>query len=386
MLEDVWLTLAGFDLVIALMCGGLWTWSERVVRSLEVVAPDNDSPLPRVSIIVPARNEQRMIEAGVRSLLGLDYPNLQITVVNDRSTDETATILTRIASEDSRLNVVTIASLPPGWLGKNNAMHVGAAQSSGEWLLFTDADVVFAPDALRRAVAFAVREKLDHIAAVPRITTPSFWLRAFVPVFSMCFVLFVKAWALRSKDPSAHVGIGAFNLVRAEAYRAVGGHEKLKLRPDDDVKLGKVLKAAGFQQDLVIGGELISVEWYASVGELIRGLEKNAFAGVDYRVPVIAWSAIGMILGAVLPLPAAVWFGATPTGLLFLLTYLVYGHFAGRACRSNGQSRFLGVLYPFGIFLFVFIQLRTTVLNLWQGGLRWRDTFYPLDELKRNVV
>lgn len=380
-----WTSLAAVDLTAAAMCGVLWMWSDRVVRRLSAVDADGNSQWPRVSIVVAARNEERNIEAGVRSLLALNYPDLQITVVNDRSTDGTAGILSRVAQEEPRLNLVTIDELPAGWLGKNNAMHVGAARSDGNWLLFTDADVIFEPETLRKAVALAESDQLDHVAAVPRIITPSFCLRAFVPVFSMCFVLYVKAWAIRTKDPSAHVGIGAFNLVRATAYRAIGGHEQLRLRPDDDLKLGKVLKAAGFRPDFVIASDLIAVEWYVSVAELIRGLEKNTFAGADYRCSLVLFANAMLIVGYVLPfvVPA---FIAWPANLMFVLAAGIYVYFAGRACRSNGQPRMLGVLFPVGVLLFALIQLRTMVLNLWQGGIRWRDTFYPLDELRRNVV
>jgi len=381
----IWTALAGFDFAAAGVCGALWALTERLIRPLSAVDACGRSVWPRVSIVVAARNEERNIEEGIRSLLALDYPDLQITVVNDRSTDGTAAILARVAAEEPRLNVVEIDQLPSGWLGKNNALHVGAFRSDGEWLLFTDADVIFASDTLRKGVAFAEEERLDHLTATPRVVTPSFWLRAFVPVFSMCFVLYVKAWAVRSKDKSAFVGIGAFNLVRASAYRAIGGHEKLRLRPDDDVKLGKVLKDAGFQPDFVIASEHLAVEWYTGVSELIRGLEKNTFAGADYRKGLVLFAIAMLMIVYVLPF-VAMFLAPWPANLLFAIAAAIYVVFAGRACRSNGQPSALGILFPVGVVLFAGIQLRTMILNLWQGGIRWRDTFYPLDELRENVV
>jgi glycosyltransferase involved in cell wall biosynthesis len=384
-IDWVWITLATANFIGAAVCGALWALSERVVKRLADVANGDRSVWPRVSIVVAARNEERNIEEGVRSLLALDYPDLQITLVNDRSTDGTAAILSRVAAEDPRLNVVTIEHLPSGWLGKNNAMHVGAIRSDGHWLLFTDADVIFAPDTLRKAIAKAEDEHLDHLTAAPRVITPSFWLRAFVPVFSMCFVLYVKAWAIRSKDKSAFVGIGAFNLVRTSAYRAIGGHEKLRLRPDDDVKLGKVLKDAGLQPDFVVGSDHLAVEWYTSVADLVRGLEKNTFAGADYRCSFVLFAITILIAGYVLPF-VAMFIAPWPANLLFALAAGIYIVFAGRACQSNGQPAVLGVLFPAGVLLFAMIQLRTMILNLWQGGIRWRDTFYSLEELRQNVV
>jgi cellulose synthase/poly-beta-1,6-N-acetylglucosamine synthase-like glycosyltransferase len=385
-IDWVWTTVATVNFVGACVCGALWALIERVVPRLSDVVPGDRSGWPRVSIVVAARNEERNIEEGVRSLLGLDYPDLQITVVNDRSTDQTAAILGRIALENPRLNVVSIEQLPAGWLGKNNAMHVGAFRSDGEWVLFTDADIIFAPDTLRKAIAYSEAHGVDHLAAAPRVITPSFWLRAFVPVFSMFFVLYVKAWAIRNRnDRSAWVGVGAFNLVRGTAYRAIGGHEKLRLRPDDDVRLGKQLKEAGFQADFVGATEELSVEWYSSVGELIRGLEKNAFAASDYRCTAALAANAFLLGGFVLPF-VAMFVAPWPANLLSGLAAGIAVFFAGRACRSNGQPGILGLLFPVGVLLFAMIQIRTMILNLWQGGIRWRDTFYSLEELRRNVT
>jgi cellulose synthase/poly-beta-1,6-N-acetylglucosamine synthase-like glycosyltransferase len=384
-IDWVWTAIAAANFAGAAVCGALWTLSERVVPNLSDIKTGDRSVWPRVSIVVAARNEERNIEEGVRSLLALDYPDLQITVVNDRSTDGTAGILARVAAEDTRLNVVTIDQLPAGWLGKNNALHLGAFRSDGEWLLFTDADVIFAPDTLRKALAMAEDGRTDHLTAAPRIVTPSFWLRAFVPVFSMFFVLYVKAWAVRKKDNSAAIGIGAFNLVRASAYQAIGGHEKLRLRPDDDVRLGRALKESGFQPDFVIASEHLAVEWYSSIGELIRGLEKNTFAATDYRCGLALLAVGSLLAGFVMPF-VTMFVTPWPANLLFALTAGIYVVFAGRACKANEQPAYLGVLFPVGVVLFAMIQLRTMILNLWQGGIHWRDTFYSLDELRQNVA
>jgi len=173
--------------------------------------------------------------------------------------------------------------------------------------------------------------------------------------------------------------------VQTSSYRAIGGHEKLRLRPDDDVKLGKVLKDAGFQPDFVVGSEHLAVEWYTSVAELVRGLEKNTFAGADYRCSFVLFAITFLIAGYVAPF-VAMFIAPWPANLLFALAAGIYILFAGRACQSNGQPAALGVLFPAGVLLFAMIQLRTMILNLWQGGIRWRDTFYSLEELRQNVV
>lgn len=381
----LWQAVAAVELAFAIGMGLLLVWCDVRMPLLHRTPPGPAERWPRISIIVAARNEERNVEEGIRSLLALDYPDLQITVVNDRSTDQTGAILRRIAAEHPRLNVVDVHQLPPGWLGKNHAMQSGADGSDGEWLLFTDADVVFDPTTLRRAMLYCQQNSLDHLAATPVVKSQSMWLRAFIPVFAMCFLVYLKVWWVRNPKSSAHVGIGAFNLVRKSAYQAVGGHTKLPLRPDDDIKLGKVLKVAGYKQDLAVGRELISVEWYPSFWALVRGLEKNAFAGVDYKPWVTIGAAFAMIGVFIVPFVAP-FFTSGLSSLLFASAAVVYVAFAIRACIQNGQPAWLGVLFPVSIIVFMLIQLRTMYLNLTQGGIYWRETFYPLEELRRNLV
>jgi cellulose synthase/poly-beta-1,6-N-acetylglucosamine synthase-like glycosyltransferase len=380
-----WIIFAASELAAALMMTGLLLLSESRMKHLAQQPVVERNEWPAVSIVVAARNEERNMEAGVRSLLALDYPALQITVVNDRSTDSTGEILHRVAQEQPRLNVVDIVELPDGWLGKNHALHRGAEQSSGELLLFTDADVVFEPSALRRAVEHMEANRVDHLAVTPVVESPSYWMLAFVPVFSMCFLIFVNAWRIRNLKSSAHVGIGAFNLVRRKAYLAIGGHSKLALRPDDDLKLGKVLKLGGFQPDLMVGRGLVRVEWYRTLWELIRGLEKNAFAGVDYKPAVTIVSTIGLLMSFVAPY-VLMWFAPWPANVMFAGCAAIYWFLAARACRANGQSMTYALWFPIGIVVFVLIQWRTMWLNLRQGGIYWRDTFYPLEQLRKNMV
>ena len=148
-----------------------------VLAAMPAIEASHDD-MPTLSIVVPACNEEDTIERGMNSLLALDYPHLEIIAVNDRSTDRTGAILDRLALSDPRLRVLHVETLPAGWLGKNHAMHSGSQAAKGKWLLFTDADVVFAPDALRRTVAFAERECLDHLVLSPRCETHGFWERA----------------------------------------------------------------------------------------------------------------------------------------------------------------------------------------------------------------
>jgi cellulose synthase/poly-beta-1,6-N-acetylglucosamine synthase-like glycosyltransferase len=355
--------------------------SIRFLRDLPPLA----SPLPRVSIVIPARNEERNLEEALRSVLALDYGNLEIEVVEDRSTDRTGEILERMAAAEPRLRVVRVRELPPGWLGKNHALWLGAEKATGEFLLFTDADVVMEPSALRRAVGAMVADGLDHLTATPEIERPSALFEMFIGAFSLFFALFTRPWKVKDPKSPHHVGIGAFNLVRASAYRAVGGHRTIAMRPDDDLKLGKILKKGGFRQELAFGQGMLRVEWYASVRELIQGLMKNAFSGVDYRVSVVVFSTVFQLTLLVWPF-LAIFVTSGPTRWLNLASVLALVALCWINAPLAGVRRWHGVGFPLATLLFLYIVWRATVLTLWNDGIDWRGTHYPLAELKANKV
>jgi glycosyltransferase involved in cell wall biosynthesis len=356
----------------------------RSIRFLKDLPP-LAGPLPRVSILIPARNEERNLEEALRSVLALDYDNLEIDVVDDRSTDRTGEILDRMAAAEPRLRVVHVRELPPGWLGKNHALWLGAEKATGEFLLFTDADVVIAPSALRRAVGAMVAGGLDHLTASPSIERPSALFEMFIGTFALFFALFTKPWKVKDPKSPAHVGIGAFNLVRASAYRAAGGHRAIAMRPDDDLKLGKLLKKGGFRPEFVFGQGALRVEWYASVRELIQGLMKNAFSGVDYRVSVVVVSTVVQLALLVWPF-LALFLSSGPTRWLNLASVLVLFYLSWVNAPLAEVRRWHGVGLPLATLLFLYIVWRAMLLTLWNDGIDWRGTHYPLAELKANKV
>lgn len=380
------LTYAALSATLAILVTIVFTiadWRYTRLRDIET-PPENWTP-PSVSIIVAARNEQRDIEQAILSLLKLEYETLQLTVVNDRSTDSTGEILERLREDHQQLNVVHLDDLPPGWLGKNHALQLGADRSDGEWLLFTDADIIFEPTSLRRAAWWAEQQAIDHVAAAPDIRVDGFMLNAFVATFVVFFNAYFRPWRARDPKSRAYIGIGAFNMVRASAYAAVKGHKQLKMRPDDDVKLGKVLKLAGFRQDIVIGADMISVRWYGSVGEMIRGLEKNAFAGVEYNPLTVVASSVVALLFNVGPFVGAFAAGGWPQ-LLFAIAALLWLYCCWHSCWNLKQSTWHCLGFPLAVLLLIYIQWRTMLLNYWLGGIRWRDTHYSLKELRANRV
>jgi glycosyltransferase involved in cell wall biosynthesis len=380
------LVVAAADFGLALGIAYLFLIKDRNAAVLEKLPPPRDQGvLPLVSLVAAARNESRNIEAAVESLLQLDYPRLEITLVNDRSTDGTGVILDRLARQNPQLNVVHINDLPAGWLGKNHALHCGAERSRGDWLLFTDADVIFEPTTLSRAMSYALEQKVDHLVSTPQCLMPSWLLQAFVLSFSYLFTLYTRPWKVRDPASDAHIGVGAFNMIRAGVYRGLGGHRQIAMRPDDDLKLGKLVKLHGFRQDIVIGRNMVLVEWYTSVGEMVRGLEKNMFAGLEYDLGAVVASTILVFVTTVLPFIA--WpFVAWPAAGLFLATALLYLGLAWYGARLHGLPDSCALAFPLGIVTFLLIQWRSTLLTLWQNGIQWRGTRYSLMELRANRV
>jgi glycosyltransferase involved in cell wall biosynthesis len=351
----------------------------RRLATLEVTEP---AQWPRVSIVFAARNEGATIAAAVPTMLALDYPNLELIAVNDRSTDNTGELLDEIAANNPRLRVVQVRELPAGWLGKNHALHVGASQASGEWILFTDADIHFRRDVLQKSISYAEASRLDHLAAVPQLHERGHLLSICVSAFGLLFALLMRPWRVPNAKSACHGGIGAFNLVRTSSYRNHGGHEPIRLRPDDDMKLGKLMKTGG-RSEIVLGVGAISVAWYASVGELIRGLEKNSFAGLDYRVSVTIGALISHGITVFWPL---LMLGAE-TGIAWWLNFASVAVMVGLGWdqhRFDGGRAWHGLFLPVGVAMLDYIIVRSMVLTFWRDGIVWRGTHYRLSELRAN--
>lgn len=379
----MWITLALVCLAAQLAMLGVLAWGGWAMRPFTPARRAPERPWPTVTIVVAARDEAMGVSACVRSLLALDYAGLDIIAVDDRSTDATGAILDRLAAQDARLRVIHVAELPPGWLGKNHAQWLGAGQARGELLLFTDADIEFAPKALRDAVSILEAEQLDHLALGPALMLPGIWLAVSVAYFARQLTLLLRPWRARDPKSSGYIGVGAFNLVRAAAYRAAGGHERIALRPDDDIRLGQVLKQAGFRQDVRHAPDALRVTWYGSVGEFVRGLEKNVLAGLDYRgalglaglalllaIEMLPWIVLAAGEGAARVAAAA----AIATAMLSIAAIL---HVARAPVAA-------ALLEPYAAVVFAWACMRSIVLAYVRGGIVWRGTHYRLEDLRRN--
>lgn len=342
----------------------------------------------RVSIIVPARNEEEHIEQTLSRLLALEYDNYEIIAVNDRSTDRTGEVMDRVASgpaSHARLTVIHIDSLPSGWLGKVHAMWTAANQASGDWLLFTDADVLFKPDALRRALAYAESVPADHLVLFPRMIMNRPGETMMIAFFQTLFVFGHRPWKVADPRTKDHMGVGAFNLIRRRVYDAVGTYQALRLEVLDDMKLGKIVKNAGYAQRNVFGGDLISIRWANGAMGMVQNLTKNFFAIMSFQWPRALLSAFTLAFLNLMPF-LGIWLAQGWARLPYAIALAsMFAIYVGMWLKSPIPPYYF-FLHPIATILFVYIMLRSMLLTMGRGGVVWRGTFYPLEDLRKGMV
>ncbi len=402
-------------------------WASRIVDAAigmpsvaDVSRPEWDrnpvSPTgnPRVSIIVPARNEEETIESGLKALRALDYENYEIIAVDDRSTDRTGEIMDRLEQEwgDKKwgappfdklragflagvarsgrgmtpsFRVIHHRELPSGWLGKTHAMWSAANEAAGDWLLFTDADVLFKPDSLRRALAYAEAEPADHVVLFPRMIMKQPGEYMMIAFFQTMFMFGHRPWKVADPSTDDHMGVGAFNLVRRRVYEAVGTYAALRMEVLDDMKLGKLVKNNGFRQRNVFGADLISIRWARGAMGIVNNLTKNFFAILSYqswRTLLSAFALAFLNLGPFLGVWLAHGWARLPYAIALASMFLIYLGIS----RRSAVPPYYFLLHPVSSALFVYTLLRSMFLTLWNDGIVWRGTKYRLEELRKGLV
>ncbi|WP_425153772.1 glycosyltransferase [Candidatus Palauibacter sp.] len=380
------LALAAVTLVVWAGIALTVIYSELKVLRLEEVAPPraDEPPPPRLSVIVAARNEERSVEPALRSLLALRYPDLEVIFVNDRSEDRTGAIAGRLAGEDARLSVLEVKELPAGWFGKNHAAQRGADAAVGELLLFTDGDIRFAPEAVALGVRHLMRERLDHLSAGPGIVVSGRMLRASMMALRLCISATLRLWKVRDPRSSAFMGVGAYTIMRADAYRAIGGHRSVALRPDEDLRMGQLVKTSGLRSDFLNGEAMISCPWYDSLGGFIRGTEKNLFAARNYRLSEALVASAGLLWLAIAPIVLAPLLWATgeiAPAAVFAASLLASWLPAMTVLRDDAYPWWTGLLLPLAIVIVAYALLRSTILAMVRG-VEWGGPPVPLSELR----
>jgi GT2 family glycosyltransferase len=346
---------------------------------------DAADALPRVSILFSALDEAEKLPAALATFLAQDYPNYEVIAVDDRSEDATGSILDAAARGNPLLKVAHVTSLPPGWLGKPHGLQTAFEHSTGEWLVLTDADVRFQPEVLRATVALAEEKHWDHLALLCHAEMFTLGEKIAMTFFAMSFMLGLRPW--RASDPKsrAYIGVGAFQLLRRRAYEKMGTHRRLAMEVVDDVKVGKLVKEAGLRSGVARAGRAVTVHWHAGLGNIIRGTTKNFYATTGFRLWFAAGQVAGNLLMFVLPwvaLPLA--HGWARMFALAAVALPVMAQ-AGAALEFD-ESPLYAVTQPLGALIVCWMIVRSTFVTLRQGGIFWRGTFYPIEELKRGVV
>ncbi|WP_158794131.1 glycosyltransferase [Granulicella sp. L60] len=343
--------------------------------------PDN----PSITVVVPARNEAEHIAAALHSLLAQDYPNLQIIAIDDRSTDHTGAIIDSLASQHSeRLRAIHITELPSGWLGKTHAMALAASQSVTDYILFTDADVLFHPSAIRLSLANAVSTRADHLVIMPTTIIRRWDEAAILGFFQIVGLWSVRLW--RISDPKSKrdaLGIGAFNLLRRSAYLEIGGFEALRMEIVEDLGIGRRVKRAGLAQRVAFGSGLVSVHWASGTRGLVNVMTKNIFSAFRFYVSLLLIACLWLLLFCVAPAIGLFW---SPTRIPSLIALVSVAYAYRLLGRHSNISTWNVLALPFSALVFLFILLRSMFITLKQGGVIWRGTFYSLAELRKNAA
>lgn len=342
--------------------------------------------LPRITIVVPACNEEASIEAALRSKLGSSYPDLEVVVVVDRSSDRTLALAERVAAEDARLKVVEVTTLPEGWLGKVHALDRGVREATGEFILFSDADVHFSVDLLERVALVMAKRGLDFVTLVPDMTPVSPPFDAVLTTFIRMLITGGRLWRVRDPESPVGVGAGLFNMARRSAFDRTPGFEWLKMEVADDVAFGQMMKQWGARCEVFRGRGDVMLPFYESLGHMIRGIEKNSYAALSRFRPGVAVTLLALLFAleiaplALLFVPRSLGFDVVRslsalTMVLLTGSQLIIARWAGRPLATAG--------FPwFGAAVLLVATARSMVITHAQGGIIWRGTFYPLAALR----
>jgi chlorobactene glucosyltransferase len=333
---------------------------------------------PFVSVLVPARNEARSIETCISSLLAQDYPDFEVIVLNDHSSDDTAHILACLAQSDDRLRVLKGASLPEDWLGKHWACHQLGQAATGELILFTDADTRHTPDMLRASVSALTAEQADLVTAFPCEEVVTLGERLLVPVIGWGIFTFIPIRLVQKlRWPALSITIGQFMLFRRAAYDKVGGYESVRMEVVDDICLGRRIITAGGQWRLLDGTRHISCRMYRGFWEAVNGFSKSLFAVFDNRIIpyILGWGLVGVTFIAPALALVSRWlrhpltsipveYAAVSVGISVVLWMVAFRRFHFPAS--------LVFYYPLSLALFILVAIRSLFQAL-TGTSTWKD-------------
>lgn len=347
---------------------------------------ESSEAIPKVSIILAARNEENAVRATLHRLRGQDYPAFDVIAVDDRSDDGTGRILDEESAKSDRVSALHVERLPEKWLGKCHALWLGATQADGEWLLFTDADVLFDPDVVRLAVLTATRLNADHLTLFPKLMWKGKLEASLLTLFAMMLGVGFRLWMVESRSMNAWVGVGAFNMIRRDLYDLFNGHEALRLEVADDMKLGYLAKKYGGRSAVAYAGSKLRVRWREGAWDVVRGLVRSAFAGMNFNWGRMLYAVAGIALVFIVPLVLILLPVSTPALLAAIATFAVLTISLGLTARAHRIPLHTVLFYPAAALLFLYALIFSAISTAWKGGVGWRDTFYSIRDLRHGSV
>jgi hypothetical protein len=251
--------------------------------------------------------------------------------------------------------------------------------------VFTDADVRFKPEVLRRSVTMAREKSLDHLTLFCDVEMLGFWEKVLITFFGFTFQMATDPYRVGNPHSRAYVGVGAFQMLRRSAYEAAGTHRRLAMEVVDDMKLAKIVKMAGFRSGVAVAQDFVVVRWHAGAGNLIRGVTKNFFAGASFSLWQVGFSVAASLLMNVLPFVALPFLHVWTLAFAVVAVVMMLAFHAGVDWVMR-VSPLYALTHPLGAVIVAYMLLRSAVVTLRQGGIIWRGTFYSLEELKRGAV
>lgn len=344
--------------------------------------PDNGVPAstPKISILVPARNESKNLERSVLSLLAQNYPDFEILVVDDHSEDNTFEIAESVARRDPRVKVIRSSDLPPDWRGKSWALQQAARAATGSWILLTDADVTHHPDNLRNALAAAQKDRADLISILPHVECVTFWERVVLPAFAV--ILSMVRPLHRSNDPSSPVALaaGGFILVKGLLFRHMDGFHRIREAVAEDVKLAELFKSSGYKIRTCLTREpRVSTRMYDSFHGIWEGLSRHAYEATGFSAARVLVTVLAGYSLLVAPVPALA--AGVALGNAWILALSAFPTLAIFATQAIANHHFRVPIYylfsfPLAAGLYGLMMLNSMISHDIRGGNLWKGRRY----------
>ena len=330
---------------------------------------------PKVSILIPARDEERNIRACLDSLLKQDYTNYEILVMDDNSSDATASILREYQSAHPRIKAFTGKPLPPEWLGKHFACHQLAEKADGDFFMFTDADTTHQPKSVSWALTNLLHHKADFLSAYPRQTIGSLGEAIVVPCMYLATSLFLPVWMmLRCKNPLVSFAIGQFVVVRREVFKVAGGYEAIKDCLVDDISMVRNIKKAGFKTLFLDGKDFVTCRMYHGYGEAFRGFVKSLYAALDKSL--VRLLAAIMLISATIILPliilAKAWISGSGPVYLATLPVIIFLTMWTVSLVERRMPAYYALLYPAQFINLLAIAVVSAAQTGYGKGALWK--------------